>query len=110
MKTVKKIQICIFATALITLNACVENDDFNTPISLDQPFTLGRTTSQQILALSLENTPSKVKFLPTKIHQRRKYLPIRIVISSDEGGNFFEEIVIQDSPRIQCWYRSSSRC
>ena len=42
MKTVKKIQICIFATALITLNACVENDDFNTPISLDQPFTLGQ--------------------------------------------------------------------
>ncbi|NQY00937.1 MAG: hypothetical protein HRT70_07380 [Flavobacteriaceae bacterium] len=99
MKTVKKIQICIFATALITLNACVENDDFNTPISLDQPFTLGQNDiATDISAVLGEYAQQGEIFTYEDPTNGGNIYLSGYVISSDEGGNFFEEIVIQDSP------------
>ena len=93
MKTVKKIQICILATALITLNACVENDDFNTPISLDQPFTLGQNDiATDISAVLGEYAQQGEIFTYEDPTNGGNIYLSGYVISSDEGGNFFEEI------------------
>jgi hypothetical protein len=101
MKTVKKIQILIILfVSVISFNACVESNDIDVPIIRDTPFTPQNpddiiTTIGGVIGqfeqeggiLTFETTDSG---LNTYISG--------YVVSSDEGGNFFEEIVIQDSP------------
>ena len=41
MKTVKKIHLFLLLIGLISFNACVENDDYDTPAALELPFALG---------------------------------------------------------------------
>jgi hypothetical protein len=53
MKTVKKIQLFILFLGLISFNACVESDDINTPVVLDETFTLGPNDQEVSIAAVL---------------------------------------------------------
>ena len=98
MRTVKKIQLFILFLGLISFNACVENDDFDTPANLDLPFTPGSNDVVITIGAVLGQFAQQGELFTyeTLPNGGSTYIS-GYVISSDEGGNFFEEIVIQDA-------------
>ncbi len=100
MKRFKKTQLFILAIGLIAFYGCVENDDFKTPLSTDIPFQINATdellTINAVINAYKQNNGileygEKDPITPSNNRYIEGY-----VISSDEAGNFFEEIVIQD--------------
>ena len=97
MRTFKKFQILALFVGLIAFNACVEKDDFNTPVSVDIPFTPGANDIvTDITAVLGEFAQQGGIFTYETLPNGGSTYVSGYVISSDEGGNFFEEIVIQD--------------
>jgi len=97
MRTVKKIQLFILFLGLISFNSCVESDDFNTPVALDIPFTPGANDVVSSISGVLGEFAQQggIFTYETLANGGSTYIS-GYVISSDEGGNFFEEIVLQD--------------
>lgn len=100
MILLKKSHLLFIFILIIAFSSCVENDSFNNPASEDVPFTpkagdliidisavIGEYTQQGEL-FTFEALPNP---------ENSRYM-IGYVISSDEGGNFFKEIVLQDTP------------
>lgn len=99
MRTFKKFQLFILFIGLTTFNACVEKDDFNTPISTDVAFTPGANDIvMDINAVIGEFTQQGGIFTFEPLPNGNSRYMTGYVISSDEGGNFFEEIVLQNAP------------
>lgn len=98
MKTVKKIQLFILFLGLISFNACVESDDINTPVVLDETFMLGANDQEVSIAAVLGEYAQQGEIFTYEAlpNGGSRYVP-GYVVSSDEGGNFFEEIVIQNA-------------
>ena len=97
MKTVKKIQLFILLLGVLSFNACVESDDFNTPVSLDIPFQPEpNDVVMEISSVLGEFAQQGETFTYETLDNGGNRYLTGYVISSDEGGNFFEEIVIQD--------------
>ena len=97
MKTIKKIQLFILFIGLLSFNACVESDDFNTPTSIEIPFTPGvNDVVKDITAVIGDFTQNGSIFTYEQNGNGGSTYMSGYVISSDEGGNFFEEIVLQD--------------
>ena len=101
MKTYKKIQLLILAIGLFTINGCVNSDGFEIPTSNDRPFNL--QSGDQLLSISsvissFNQNGEILEFgeLNEQNPEFNRYIE-GYVVSSDEGGNFFEEIVIQDA-------------
>ena len=101
MRTVKKIQLFILFIGLISFNACVESNDFNSPVGLDASFTPRAndivTNINAVLGEFAQQGGIFTYDDPIDPDAPSTYIS-GYVISSDEGGNFFEEIVLQDSP------------
>ncbi|MBL4606099.1 MAG: choice-of-anchor J domain-containing protein [Flavobacteriaceae bacterium] len=100
MKLFKKSHRILFLLWLITLYNCVENDSFNNPSIEDVPFIpnagdIIMDISAVIGEYAQQNEIFTFDALPNPENSR--YM-IGYVISSDEGGNLFKEIVLQDSP------------
>lgn len=101
MRTVKKIQLLIILfVSVISFNSCVESNDIDVPIIRDTPFTPENpgdviTTIGAILGEFQQQ--GGIFTFETPDSGLNTYIS-GYVVSSDEGGNFFEEIVIQDSP------------
>ncbi|MBV7269637.1 DUF5689 domain-containing protein [Winogradskyella luteola] len=114
MKTLKNNKLILFFLGLVVFNSCVEDDDFNVPNTnieepvLDGPVieisdVLGRLVQQQVSENDNFganpnnglNYDSEVTFQydDETIQYMEGYL-----ISSDEAGNFFEELILQDEP------------
>lgn len=104
MKTIQfKLTFLILLLAGLTMTSCVEDDDFDIPnlvieepnIPVNQIVTINailgeieqnRDNNGNVEIETLEYEPGQEKYMEG------------YVISSDEGGNFFEEIIIQDKP------------
>jgi hypothetical protein len=107
MKRLKINKLILVLVSLIGFQSCVDDDDFNTPNTavvepvLDGPeisinAVAGQLGQEQdnggVLDYSDSNTVITFDFDVTN-----QYL-VGYVVSSDEGGNFFEEISLQDKP------------
>ena len=105
MKTLKINKIILLLIGLVVFNGCVEDDDFNTPeIAIDEP-NIPDNAKVQIAAVagelaqaqgggSLDYTNEDETYSYT-FNENDLFME-GYVISTDEGGNFFEEIIIQD--------------
>ncbi len=100
MKTFKKFQLFILFIGLLSFNACVESDDFNTPVTGDIPFVPGASdvvTDINAVLGEFAQQGGIFTYDQPLPNGGTRYMT-GYVISSDEGGNFFEEIVLQNSP------------
>jgi len=97
MKTYKKIQLFILFIGLLSFNTCVENDNLNIPVSVDVSFTPGvNDIVTDISSVLGDFTQRGEIFTYNQLTNGGSRYMYGYVISSDEGGNFFEEIVLQD--------------
>jgi hypothetical protein len=106
MKTLKINKLILLLIGLVVFNGCVEDDDFDTPnTSIVEP-NIPETSKVQISALagelsqeqgntSLDYTDEDTTYSYT-FNENDLFME-GYVVSSDEGGNFFEEIIIQDN-------------
>ena len=105
--------LTLLTLALISFTACVEDDDFDTPSAeITEPTfeegTIFTTISAVAGALSQEQDDNDGIFDPQPLDYSNENVTVTYefnesdlileayVISSDEGGNFFEEILLQD--------------
>ena len=97
MKTFKKIQLFILFIGLLSFNTCVENEDINIPISVDISFIPGINDIVTDISSVLGDFTQRGEILTYEqlANGGSRYMS-GYVISSDEGGNFFKEIVLQD--------------
>ncbi len=97
MKT-NKTNSLLLLTCIVIFSSCVQDDDFKTPTISVEPIVfqtddlivdidavIGNYAQQEEL-VTYENNPNFNTYMSG------------YVISSDEGGNFFEELVLQDQP------------
>lgn len=104
MKRLSQLPLIILLGFAITLSGCVADDDFNPPeTSITEPILDGPEVSISAIAgqlaqaqgnSQLDYTNTQVIYTFNEISSPQ-YLT-GFVISSDEAGNFFEEIIIQD--------------
>ena len=100
MKLSKKRLLILLLLKLTIFYSCVENDSFTIPINNDIPFTpKAGDIVMDINAVIGEYIQHGEIFtfdeLPNS--ENNRYM-VGYVISSDEGGNFFKELVLQDNP------------
>ena len=105
MKTLKINKLLLLLIGLVVFTGCVGDDDFNTPnLSIVEPNILD-SEKVQISAVagelaqaqgggSLDYTNQNVTYSYT-FNDNNLFME-GYVISSDEGGNFFKEVIIQD--------------
>ena len=93
MKTFKNYKIIAFFFALIIAISCVSDDDFDIPNTEPTVPVLDGTiiTIGSLKGLVLQNDGTPLTFSESNLYISG------YVISNDEAGNFFEEIVIQDN-------------
>ncbi|MEO1032945.1 MAG: DUF5689 domain-containing protein [Bacteroidota bacterium] len=106
MKTLKINKLILLLIGLVVFNGCVEDDDFDTPnTSIVEP-NISETAKVQISSLAgelaqeqgngaLDYTDEETTF--SYAFNENDLFMEGYVVSSDEGGNFFEEIIIQDN-------------
>lgn len=102
MKSKPIISICLFFLFMaVTLSSCVKDTDFKTPGSGSNPFKINGDT---ISVLDVRNILNNEKY-PGSLYgdeqftfeDSLRYMPA-YVVSSDEAGNFHNEIILQDKP------------
>lgn len=97
MKTMNLNKILLLLLSVVVFNACVQDDDFDTPnISIEEPTLDGPIVTISSIAgqvqQAIDDGDSTVTF---EFDGASNYME-GYVISTDEGGNFFEEIILQD--------------
>ncbi|MCC1483289.1 DUF5689 domain-containing protein [Winogradskyella immobilis] len=106
MKNLKFNKIILLLIGLVVFNSCVEDDDFAIPdTSIIEPVLDGQQVSIASIAgaLAQEQGNNSVDYsndddlVSFDFGGPNQYLT-GYVVSSDEGGNFFEELIIQDAP------------
>ena len=106
MKTLKITKLIVLLLSLVVVASCVQDDDFDTPdVTITEPTLNGQVITLDALAsaLSQEQNPDVAALdyedetTVLTFEDTTDYLE-GYVISSDEGGNFFEELVLQDKP------------
>ncbi|WP_299150870.1 DUF5689 domain-containing protein [uncultured Dokdonia sp.] len=92
MKTIKLTHVFAAIIALLTITSCVQDDDFATPdLTATNPVLDGEVISVSALRnLFLQEGET------VDLTESTQYVE-GFVISSDESGNWFEEIIIQDN-------------
>lgn len=94
MKTLILNRIILLSIGLLVFNSCVE-DDFDAPdVSITDPVfpeNARFTTVNAIVGQLVQNNNNNVAY-----DDEVDYFMEGYIISSDEGGNFFEELIIQD--------------
>ncbi|MBJ96528.1 MAG: hypothetical protein CMC87_00930 [Flavobacteriaceae bacterium] len=97
MKAIKNIKlIVILALATFVLDACVQDDDFQTPvIEIEEPDVTVNYTLQEIKDAIQANNGEPF------IIQAESNDPVYVeayVVSDDEAGNIYQKIYVQDKP------------
>lgn len=97
MKTIKLTRLFTVFVALVALVSCVQDDDFSVPelevgvVEIEgQSVSISSVAGQVAQAAENGNETFTFDGVDTFVEG--------YVISSDEGGNFFEEFIIQDLP------------
>ena len=95
MKAIQLKQAIYALMALVMLNSCVQDDDFKTPnITITEPVLDGDVITIDALFGILEQAIADGDIAFT-FEDSDSYVE-GYVVSNDEAGNFFEEIIIQD--------------
>ncbi len=100
MKTGKFYKPFTLFFALITILSCVKSDDYDVPNTeiiapdIDPNSVIEISSLRSLLLQEQTNTENPDAILT--LEETNKYIT-GYVISSDEGGNFFEELIIQNS-------------
>lgn len=106
MKTKTFLKIFSAFIGIAFLFGCVADDDFDTPdTSISEPVLDGPEISISAVAgqLAQEQGNSELDYTDEQtiytyeFNAQPQYL-VGYVVSSDEGGNYFEEIIVQDQP------------
>lgn len=116
MKLIKIMQVCSVVWVLFTIVSCVQDDDFAIPdLQAIDPVLDGslitiealknsydQAVLVQINALGIDSNDADAiaqlrRNYSLDLSETNQYIE-GYVISSDEGGNWFEEIIIQDHP------------
>ncbi len=94
MKTIQfKLRFLIILAIGFTLTSCVEDDDFETPdVTVSEPEIDGEVVTINSIAGIITQNEGETTVIEENIYVEG------YVVSSDEAGNFFEEIIIQDKP------------
>ena len=107
MKTLKINKLILLLIGFVVFNGCVQDDDYNTPdVSINEP-NIPESAQVQISSVAgqlaqeqgsgdLDYENEEVTYSYT-FNETDQFM-VGYVVSTDEGGNFFEEIVIQDKP------------
>ncbi len=106
MKTLKINKIILLLIGLVVFNGCVEDDEFSTPDTTISEPNIPDSAKVQISALagelaqaqgnsSLDYSDEDTTYSYT-FNENDLFME-GYVVSTDEGGNFFEEIIIQDN-------------
>ncbi|WP_298901356.1 DUF5689 domain-containing protein [uncultured Psychroserpens sp.] len=92
MKTINLNKIVLLALGLLVFSACVQDDDFDTPnVDVTDPVITGNIIDIDAVIGNLTQSGEDIITFEGTNNFMEGY-----VISSDEGGNFFEELVLQD--------------
>ena len=110
MKTLKINKLILLLLSFVLVNSCVQDDDFETPnLSFDEP-NISNVREMSSLAgdLAQEQSANDNIFEPQPLdysnesdtvsylfNENDEYIS-GYVVSSDEAGNYFEELIIQD--------------
>lgn len=97
MKKIKNFKILSFLFFLgMIATSCVQDDDYNVPeIIVDEPNVNVNTTITSVKAMYNGSNPAKIERGDGSTEEM--YLEA-YVISSDESGNIYKQLFIQDSP------------
>ncbi len=97
MKTKKLINIMLVVMASIAIFSCVENDDYDIPeINIEEPVINGTIIDvNEVKNAYLQAQNDGENFLT--FQETNNYVS-GYVVSSDEAGNFFKELFIQNTP------------
>lgn len=91
MKTIKYIKLVVLFFAVLSVASCVKDDDYDTPdTSVQEPTLDGDVVEIGSVAGNYDQEGGNVTYEGTNTYMEG------YVISSDEGGNYFEEIILQD--------------
>lgn len=106
MKTLKINKLILLLIGLVAFNSCVEDDDFSIPdTSVVEPVINGSTIQISSVSgqLAQEQGSGQVDYsdddtIYTYPSDGPEIYVTGYVVSSDEGGNYFEELILQDAP------------
>ena len=112
MKTLKINKIILILIGLVVFNSCVQDDDFEVPnLSFEEPDIENVNTLGSLAAvLAQEQSANDGIFAPQPLDYSNEADTVPFlfsdtdqyvsgyVVSSDEAGNYFEELIIQDQP------------
>ncbi|WP_299126560.1 DUF5689 domain-containing protein [uncultured Winogradskyella sp.] len=102
MKTLKITKIVLLLLGLVVFNACVQDDEFNTPnTGVTEPNidTVNDVVSiNSVLGELIQANQGGEPIYTFEFDEGIERFVEGFVISSDEGGNFFEEFIIQNAP------------
>jgi len=114
MKTLKINKIILLLIGFVVFNGCVQDDDFSTPnLSFEEPNIPEnqiRTIGSLAGDLAQEQSANDDIFEPQPLDYSNEsdtvpyvfsdtdFYVTGYVASSDEGGNYFEELILQDKP------------
>ena len=91
MKTIKIYNLIILFFAATLITSCVKDDDYDTPnLEVVEPVLDSPVITVNSIASAWEQEQENVTF------ETKQYLE-GYVVSNDEFGNFFEEVIIQDN-------------
>lgn len=95
MKTIKLNKILMLLFVMVVATSCVKDDDFDTPnLNIEEP-NINPADIIEISAVAGELAQSDDPVVT--FSETGKYM-VGYVVSSDEGGNFFKQIILQDKP------------
>ena len=106
MKTLKINKLILLFLGLVVFTSCVQDDDFDTPNLTFQepniPATQLRTLGSLAGDLAQEQGNTELDYsdessvVSYTFNENDEYIT-GYIVSSDEGGNFFEELILQDN-------------
>ena len=95
-----KYRCCIYrlyaVLLLMGMLSCIPNDDFEVP-QLSQQSPISLAADKEVRLSALKNSFDPLTRNTISFHDSGTYL-IGFVVSSDQAGNFYKELVIQDKP------------
>lgn len=94
MKTIQfKLTLIIILSVGFLVSSCVNDDDFETPdVTVTEPNIDGEIVSINSMLGIIEQNEGETTIIEDNVYVEG------YVVSSDEAGNFFEELIIQDKP------------
>lgn len=96
MKTINFNKIVLLALSLVVFNSCVQDDDFDTPSTVNS-FVVDFPEDQKISISAIIGSYNQVNEPVTLEYNSDRYME-GYVVSNDEGGNFYKQLVLQDAP------------